>query len=115
MAKPVATPTFREWLNGSRECTETPIVVGTGVTESCGSDAYPYEVVEIRTSRKILIRSMNSVPTPGSKYLDDSWVITSNPEGRIETLRRGTDGLWKSAGGTRYYPGHASRHHDPHF
>lgn len=110
---PVATTTVRNAATYKYE--EIPITVGMGVTESCGSDAYPYEVVEIRTANKIIIRKMDSERVPGSDWLRNEWILSSNPEGRVETIRKGKDGGWKAACGTRYYVGHASRHYDPYF
>lgn len=117
MTKPAAAPTTTVRNATTYKYEEIPVVVGMGATESCGSDAYPYEVIEIRTANKIIIRSMNVENGHGGQPYSgiENWIITSNPEGRIETLRKGKDGHWKTACGTRYYVGHASRHHDPHF
>ena len=115
IAKPAPVATYT--VNIHRATEERVVEIGTGVTESCGSDCYPYEVVEIRTPNKIVIRSMKAENGPkGQPYIGiEDWIITSDPNGRIETIRKGKNGRWKSAHGTPYSVGGAYRHHDPHF
>lgn len=42
--------------------------IGTGVTQTVGSDRYPYEVVKNISPSKIVIREMKEIPTKDCEY-----------------------------------------------
>ena len=86
------------------------------------TDWEPWEVIEIKTDRCIVIRKMKSeIKKEAAEALQDSfvpggfcghfnndlqeWDITSNPEGEIATVRRHKDGCFYFAGasGNRFY------------
>lgn len=80
------------------------------------SDVYPYEVIEVRTPRKLIIRSMNAEldPTwrpeviPGGfvghcvNNDEQRWVITPDEDGAVLPIRLNKRGEWKDTAGNKY-------------
>ena len=80
--------------------------VGLYANQYVGTDAYPYEIIEVNSRCKITIRAMSYKIhpdfkpdiTPGgfaghcNNVWDQKWIITSNPEGAILEIRRSKDG-----------------------
>jgi hypothetical protein len=80
--------------------TPSPIEVGTGVTWCCGTDRYPYTVVEVKSKRCLVIQRDNyeRVDTNGLSE-DQTYHITPDPTAtptRVITLRR--NGRWCELG-----------------
>ena len=88
-----------------------------GATLALGSDRYPYEVIEIKTPKKIVIRSMDAVRIDKNGLSEDQeYKYSSNPKGitYIVTLRK--DNKWKVEKSTMVIKlGYAERYSDPHF
>ena len=83
----------------------------------CGyTDVEPYEVVEVRTANKMMIRAMDAKldPTwkrdfhPGGFFghtandRDQRWFITPNPEAPVRAIRKHKNGKWFDKHGNRY-------------
>jgi hypothetical protein len=74
------------------------------------SDVRPYEVVRIVSDKCIEVRSMNAERDPNWKAEwvsggfaghcvnndKQQWVITSDPDGRVERIRLHRDGEWRT-------------------
>jgi hypothetical protein len=98
--------------------TPSPIEVGTGVTFHCGSDCYPYTVVEVKSPRKIIVQGDNWKRTDKNGISEDqTYEYTPNPNGerRVITLRK--NGRWCEVGSNAsscpYTVGHRRMYHDP--
>ena len=89
----------------------------TKYANACGyTDVHPYEVIEIRTANKMIIRPMNAEldPTwqrefyPGgfcghtANDRDQRWIITPNPEAPLRDIRKHKNGKWFDRFGQRY-------------
>lgn len=96
---------------------ENELYIGMGATLALGSDRYPYEVIEIKTPKKIVIRSMDAVRIDKNGLSEDQeYKYSSNPKGitYIVTLRK--DNKWKVEKSTMVIKlGYAERYSDPHF
>jgi hypothetical protein len=80
------------------------------------SEAYPYEVVEIKTPRKVMIRKMNSVldknfkpeVIPGGfvghcvNNDEQKWNYSSNENAVSFSIRLNKKGEWKDVYGNKY-------------
>lgn len=73
-------------------------VINDGVTHICGSDRYPYTIIDIRSKNRILVRECNND-------------LSENLDGEIKELYRHKDNLFYAKGsncnpyiiGTRRY------------
>jgi len=83
----------------------------------CGyTDVNPYEVVEVRTENKMMVRAMDAVIDPAWKMdfypggffghvandRDQKWIITANPANPVFAIRKHKNGKWFSKGGSRF-------------
>ena len=84
--------------------------VGMGVTELGWSDRHPWEIIEVKSPRKIVLRNMKAERDPTWKpevivggfaghtvnNHEQRWTITSNPEGKVKeaTLRKNGKWIW---------------------
>ena len=84
--------------------------VGMGVTELGWSDAYPWEIIKVISSRKIILRRMKAERDPAWKpemiaggfsghcinNNSQRWIITSDQSGKIKvaTLRKNNKWIW---------------------
>lgn len=90
-----------------------PIVDGFGYANKwVGSDCDPYEIVEVLSDRKIVVRAMASSPDPSfvmqwnpggfaahlANNQDQKWLIESVETGALVTLTKRRDGKWKAEG-----------------
>lgn len=83
------------------------------------TDVEPFEVIEECTNNKYIIREMKCVEDPeGIRALKKSfepggfvghfdnyvqkWIITSEPEGSIDVIRRHKDGYWYNVSGSKF-------------
>lgn len=70
------------------------ITVGTGVTEYGYSDRYPYEVVEVKDQKHVVVRGLDHKHV-GKGCMDNIWELVSNPNNPCRTLeRRGDTWYW---------------------
>ena len=83
-------------------------VVGMGVTELGWSDRHPYEIIEVITPKKIMLRSMSAERDPDWKpdiiaggfsghcvnNGEQRWVVKSNPEGQTRCATKRKNGKW---------------------
>lgn len=106
------------------------IVVGQGATRILYTDREPFEVVEIRTPNKIMVRAMNAELSPDWKpdivpggfsgvclnQLEQvgQWKLTPDPTAPLIALRRHKDGRWYE-GTLRYSIGVARKFYDYNF
>jgi hypothetical protein len=123
----------RQMQNGKYvEAEPVEITVGMECTYHVGSDRYPYEVVEIRDAKTLILRAMSHMALKTVEYGDTPpYLYTPNPEGRIEYARlvvirgrrywvsaRPGDGprSWRtSRDGDGYSFAGANYYQDPHF
>lgn len=69
--------------------------VGMGVTELLWSDREPYEIIEVKDDRHIVIRRMNYKRTDKNGFSEcQEYEYTSNPNGYTCTLYRNNKGRW---------------------
>ena len=99
---------------------ESKIEVGAGVTYLCGSDRYPFSIIEVINERTIRIQSDISTPAPGYDYYSNQvHTFAPNPKGRIRTLTLRKDGRWIEKGQSMksfsYVIGIRSEYSDPSF
>lgn len=83
------------------------------------TDVEPFEVIEECTNDKYIIREMKCVEDPkGIRALKESfvpdayvghydnsvqkWIITSDPDGSIDIIRRHKNGYWYNSSGSRF-------------
>ena len=80
------------------------------------SDIHPFEVIEVRTPRKVIIRSMNAELAAdwkpevilggffGHTVNNDEqrWDITSDPDGHSFPIRLNKRGTWVDKAGNKY-------------
>ena len=72
-------------LEENKQFCET-IEVGTGVTEYSWSDRHPYEVVEVKDQKHVVIRGMRHEHDPKAEPMTNSWIITSDESASTEEL-----------------------------
>lgn len=101
--------------------TVTP-VVGMGVTEQIGSDAYPWTIIEVSTSGKRLIlqkdRTVRADKNGQSEAQTYLYIPDQKGEKVVVSLRN--DGTWRQVGekrirGWRFFPGKRHHYSDPGF
>lgn len=80
------------------------------------TDVLPFEIVEVRTANKIMVREMTATLDPTWKpemipggfvahtVNNDSqrWIYSSDPEAPVIPLRRRKDGFYYTTGGSRH-------------
>lgn len=134
--KTFPAPTFTQYSHNPETfrndiATEKEITVGMGMGGHYPNDTYPYEVIEIKSDKKIVIRGMKATISPDFKpefiaggfcahctnNHDQKWDITSNPDGEIKTLTKRKNGRWEQEGvktgqGMRFSFGKAVHFHD---
>lgn len=91
--------------------------VGMGATIAYGSDRYPYEVIEVKTAKRLVIRSMNAKRIDNNGLSEDQeYEYSSNPKGSTEIITLRKDNRWKIEKSTKVVRlGNAERYSDPHF
>ena len=94
--------------------------VGMGVTACYWTDRHPYEIIEVKDDRHIVIRALNA------KRIDDNgfsecqeYEYTSNPNGAVYTLYKNKKGKWVRRVGRNgvddscgWYVGRAEEYYD---
>jgi len=94
------------------------------------SDVNPYEIVEVRTANKIMVRAMNAEIDPEwnpevilggfsghtvNNY-SQKWIITSCEDAPLIAIRKNKRGEWKDASGRRFVISeHAVKFYDYNF
>ncbi len=80
------------------------------------SDIEPYEIIEKRTPKKLIIRSMNTKPNPEfipefipggfsahcTNQNEQKWFYESNNNGYTFAIRKHKSGKWKDTSGSEY-------------
>ena len=80
------------------------------------SDVKPFEIIEVRTENKIMIRRMDAEIDPAWKpiweaggfaghcvnNIDQKWIYSSNETYLIIPIRKRKDGKWYDKNGSRY-------------
>ena len=79
------------------------------------SDIHPYEVIEQRTERKLIIRAMETLELEWEKEVyaggfsahfenqsEQKWDIKPDQEGHVVSIRQHKDGHWYDTSGARY-------------
>lgn len=96
-------------------------VKGMGVTGGCGSDRYPYTILDVSSSGKqIRIQEDDALLTSGdiTRY-SQVYEYSPNLNGRKVTISLRKDGRWREVGSGRgastYGVGHRSKYYDPSF
>lgn len=98
---------------------ESPVPeIGMGVTQLCFSDRHPYTIIDVISSREILVQADSAVRVDNNGMSDSqSWEFSSNPRGHkyILTLRK--NGAWKCKGASlkgseSWMIGKRSKYHD---
>jgi len=95
--------------------------VGDGATYGCGSDRYPYTVVEVRRDGRELLLQADNYKRTDSNGLSESqdYTFTPNPDGCtvVVTLRKNGAYIQKgdSIKGMRYHIGSRAAYSDPCF
>lgn len=95
--------------------------LGMGVTEFVGSDCYPYTIIGISASKKIMqIQSDNYKPTADHEYYgNQDYDYTTDPQGRTYFISLRKDGRWRQVGSgrgsTTYGIGVRRAYSDPSF
>lgn len=79
--------------------TPSPIEVGTGVTFCCGTDRYPYTVVEVKSPRCLVIQrdAYERVDTNGISE-DQTYHITPDPNAERRVIKMRKNGRWCEQG-----------------
>lgn len=116
----------REWRLAERDAEHFTMLASDGplfANQHFYTDWEPWEVIEIVTENCIVVREMIAeITKESSKRLQDSfvpggffghvnndaqeWTIKSDPNGRVETVRRHKDGAFhlpNDRGGTRFW------------
>lgn len=86
----MATATYiKRSFNNGEILTPIEIVVGMEGTYSIGGDCYPFEVVEVRDSKTVVIRSMEAIAITQVKNYGETpnYMYLPNPNGRIQFAR----------------------------
>lgn len=92
--------------------------IGMGAIVACGSDCYPYTIIEInKTGTKIKIQEDNSHRLPGFDYYSDQkYDYSPNPNGITHNISLRKDGVWRIVNSNqRISIGHRRRYEDPSF
>lgn len=93
--------------------TKPGITIGMGVTAHAGNDSYPFEVVAIKTDKKLIIRSMEYRHVSGN-FMEGNAVYTYHQQPNVPTraIRLGKRG-WKDANGNPFSLGKMRYYQDP--
>lgn len=106
---------------------KTQLVIGLGATMSCGSDSYPYTVIEFNASGKasdeFLIATSITITRDDYKRTDknglsesQTYEFVTNPNAEPEKLRWSNKfKCYRTKGGTRVYVGARRAYQDPSF
>lgn len=96
-------------------------VVGMGVTRCCWSDRHPYEIIEVKDDRHIVVREMHAkrIDTNGMSDCQD-YEYTSNENGRVQELFLTKQGRWRDRQGRKlgcdgWALGYAQKYYDYSF
>ena len=96
--------------------------VGMGVTECCYTDRHPYEIVEVKDERHIVVRALDWKRTDHNGLSEcQEYEYTSNPNNHTANLFLTKKGQWReryanrSLGCNGFYIGFAERYYDPCF
>lgn len=90
--------------------------VGLFANEKLYTDVKPFEIVEIRSDKKIMVRSMTAKKDPNFKLEqvvggfsaytvnneDQTWLYGSDPDAPVISIRLNKAG-WRDADGSRFY------------
>lgn len=97
--------------------------VGMGVTECLYTDREPYEIIEVKDERHIVVRGLDCrrVDSNGLSECQE-YEYTSNPDRATYTLYKRKDGTWVRRVGTHGVDSHsgwvigfAEKYYDPSF
>ncbi len=78
---------------------KTTPAIGMGATYVCGSDRYPYTIIEIVSDRMIRVQSDIYTPADGYNYYSNQvHDFTPDPDGGIVTLTLRKNGRWIEKG-----------------
>lgn len=93
------------------------IKVGMHASGSYATDVYPFEVIKVPTSGKVItIRGMDYENAEGYDYYSNQvHTFTPNPDASTHTVRQHKDGFWRTPDGMTVYFGSARKYADPHF
>ena len=70
------------------------IEVGTGMTEYSYSDRHPYEVVEVKDQKHVMVRELDHRHV-GDGCMDNNWELVSNENNNVRMLtKRGNYWYW---------------------
>lgn len=70
------------------------IEVGTGMTEYYYSDRHPYEVVDVKDQKHVMVRELDHKHV-GNGCMDNNWELVSNENNSIRMLtKRGNYWYW---------------------
>lgn len=70
------------------------IEVGTGMTEYSYSDRHPYEVVEVKDQKHVMVRELDHRHV-GDGCMDNNWEFVSNENNNVRMLtKRGNYWYW---------------------
>jgi len=106
---------------------KTQLVIGLGATMSCGSDCYPYTVIEFnatgKASDEFLVATSVTVSRDDYKRTDknglsesQTYEFVTNPTAEPEKLRWSNKfKCYRTKGGTRVYVGARRAYSDPSF
>lgn len=94
-----------------------PPQVGMGATELWYSDRYAYTVIQVVSSRKIVVQRDRAVRTDNNGMSDaQSYRYEADPNGKTHTLTLRKDGHWRRLGdgknGNVFMIGGRDEHHD---
>lgn len=91
--------------------------VGMGVTKLGWTDRYPYTIVEVINTRRIVVQEDNATRVDQNGMSDyQKWEFSPNPDSARIELAIGRDGQWREKGSRKgdpvYKIGHRDRYYD---
>ena len=93
--------------------------VGMGVTEMLWSDRHPWEIIEVKDERHIVVRELDWKRVDGGGFSEaQEYEYSSNPDNRTARLFRTKKGQWRERigknglGCTVFVIGVAERYYD---
>ena len=88
-----------EWTSPEKDAVPVP-VPGMGVTYGCGSDCYPFTVLEVINERTLVIQEdvavADKTKTGGMGH--QNWIVTRNCNGPTTTITLRNNGKWYQKG-----------------
>ena len=100
----------------------TDISIGTGVTQSVGSDCYPFTVIDVIDARTLRVQADRAIVTrPMVEYGDTvEYAYEPDLEAACYTITLRKDGRWRTKGSSMrdrctFHVGHRRQYYDPSF